>query len=176
MALPQQFRRRLRSGDAARLAAETRRRAASAAEASARRSPPPAPRAAPRRPRPARLVDGQRQLEPEGGALAQDARRADGATHQLDQLAGDVEYEAAAADPAAHGVVAAREPLEQVPLASGDMPTPVSRISNRTRTCPRSDWTGRTPSDTSPWSVNLIALPTRLTSTWWSCRGLPRSR
>ena len=46
-------------------------------------------------------------------------RHADRAAHQLDQLAGDVEPETAAADAAADAVVAAREPLEQVRLRLG---------------------------------------------------------
>ena len=55
----------------------------------------------------------ERQLHPEGRALAEGAAHADPATHQLHQLAGDVEPEATAADAASDALLAAREPLEQ---------------------------------------------------------------
>ncbi len=46
------------------------------------------------------------------------------------------------------------------------MPTPVSMTSKRSSTSSPVCSTPRTCTTTSPWSVNLMALPTRLVSTW----------
>ena len=61
----------------------------------------------------------ERQLDPKGRALAQHAAHAHGPAHQLRQLTGDAEAEAAAADAAPHALVTAGEALEQVALRLG---------------------------------------------------------
>ena len=60
------------------------------------------------------------------------------------------------------------------PGASGVMPMPVSATSMRTRRRPARSRPGD-PDETCP-AVNLIALPSRLTTTWRSRDGSPRKR
>ncbi len=96
--------------------------------------------------------------------------------HQLDQALGDGQAEAGAAEAAGRGGVGLRERLEQ-------------RVGLLRRECrcrcraPRTAASPRRPTPrparrvtaTSPRSVNLTALPSRLMSTWRSRPGSPRS-
>ena len=59
--------------------------------------------------------------------------------------------------------------------ASSSMPMPVSRTSKRSRCCAAVSPSRRTTSVTEPRSVNLMALPTRLVSTWRRRTGSPRT-
>ena len=102
---------------------------------------------------------------------------ADLAAHQLDELLRDGQAEPGAAVAARGRAVGLGERLEQPRrCASGAMPMPVSRDleahAARARRCRSST---RAATTTSPRSVNLTALPTRLISTWRSRPGSPRS-
>ena len=59
---------------------------------------------------------------------------------------------------------------------SRGMPMPVSATRKPSTTAPASSASFSTCTTTSPWSVNLIAFPTRLTSTWRSRGASPTRR
>ena len=125
----------------------------------------PAPRA--RRGRALLLLEGH--LEVERAALARLALDPDLAAHQLDQPAADGEAEARAAVAAGRRAVGLREALEDEPPGwSVGMPMPVSRTARRISERASSSRSATSAVDvtaTSPRSVNLMALPTRLSST-----------
>ena len=62
---------------------------------------------------------------------------------------------------------------KRIACCEGGMPMPVSRTSKRSRTDPAGAGSRATVTATRPCSVNLSALPTRLSSTWRRRVGSP---
>ena len=112
----------------------------------------------------------KRNTEPRPGALLTSMR----AAHHLDQLLRDREAEAGAAVAARCRAVGLREGLEQAgALRLADADAGVAHgEQQRRRAAPDRRCTSIA---TSPRSVNLMALPSRLISTWRSRCGSPRT-
>ena len=90
---------------------------------------------------------------------------ADLAAHQLDEALGDREPEAGAAEAPRRRRVRLGERLEERVGLSAAMPMPVSRTAKRSVALASDSSISPTVTVTSPRSVNLTALPSRLVST-----------
>ena len=115
-------------------------------------------------------------VEPERRSRPELAFDPDGAAHHLDQLLGDGQAQPGAAVLAGGGAVDLGERGEQgSDSARPGMPMPVSRMAKLQLEPPRSSvMRGTGPATpTSPWWVNLMALPTRLTMIWRRRPGSP---
>ena len=100
----------------------------------------------------------------------------DCAAHQLDQLGRDGQTEPRAAEPAGGRAVGLLERLEdRVQLLGGDADPRVGDRETEDDAVARRVPRGRRDTTISPCSVNLIALPTRLTRTWRSRPASPTS-
>ena len=119
------------------------------------------------RPRPGAPVQADGEVE--GAPLAGLALDPDAAAHQLDQAGGDREAEAGPAVVAGRRAVGLGERLEDAARASrAGCRCRCRRRRGGVRPPRRRPSPGSTCTTTSPRSVNLMALPTRLTTTWRS--------
>ena len=160
-----------RLSSTSRIRGPARRRGTSSDLGVGRRPPAASPR------REGRLAGIRRRLqanlEPEGRSAVERAVHADLAAHQPDQLPADRQPQPGAAVLAGGGGIGLAERAEDLRLGLlrdadagvGDLEAQLSLA----RRC------ARTRTMTSPRSVNLMALPTRLISTWRRRIGSPRT-